>query len=37
MIEKLALDALDNIGTLPHNPRKATKDDIIQIYSQVLN
>ena len=36
MIDRLALDALDDIGTLPFNPRKATKEDIIQIYRKVL-
>ncbi|WP_107941810.1 iron-containing alcohol dehydrogenase family protein [Metasolibacillus sp. FSL H7-0170] len=36
MIEQLALDALDDRGTFPFNPRKASKEDIIEIYKKVL-
>ncbi|MEX2104400.1 MAG: iron-containing alcohol dehydrogenase, partial [Bacilli bacterium] len=36
MIERLAEDAMDDKGTIPNNPRKPVKEDIIAIYQQVL-
>jgi len=36
MIEQLAEDAMNDVGTFPFNPREATKEDVISIYNQVL-
>ncbi len=36
MIHQLAEDAMDDIGTIPNNPRKVKKEDVIQIYKKVL-
>lgn len=35
-IERLSNDALDDVGTVPNNPRKAYKEDIINIYEKAL-
>ncbi|MCH6267531.1 iron-containing alcohol dehydrogenase family protein [Neobacillus citreus] len=36
MVDRLANDAMDDKGTIPNNPRKAEKEDIIKIYKRVL-
>lgn len=36
MVERLATDAMDDVGTVPNNPRKAYKEDIIRIYNNAL-
>jgi len=36
MINQLAEDALNDVGTIPNNPRKVEKQDIVQIYKKVL-
>lgn len=36
MIEELAKDAMDDVGTFPFNPRQANMDDIVSIYQKVL-
>ncbi len=35
-IEQLAEDAMNDHGTVHNNPRRAVKDDIVQIYKKVL-
>jgi alcohol dehydrogenase class IV len=36
VIDRLADDAMDDRGTIPNNPRKVYKEDVIKIYNQVL-
>lgn len=36
MIERLSNDAMDDVGTIHFNPRKAIKEDVIKIYEKVL-
>lgn len=36
MVDRLANDAMDDKGTIPNNPRKVFKEDVVQIYHQVL-
>ena len=36
MVERLSNDAMDDVGTIPNNPRKAFKEDIRKIYSKAL-
>lgn len=36
MVDRLANDAMDDIGTIPNNPRKVVKEDIVKIYKKVL-
>lgn len=36
MVDRLAHDAMDDKGTIPNNPRKVVKEDVIQIYNKVL-
>ncbi|WP_144529828.1 iron-containing alcohol dehydrogenase family protein [Peribacillus simplex] len=36
MVNRLAHDAMDDKGTIPNNPRKVIKEDIVQIYNKVL-
>ena len=36
MIERLAHDAMEDKGTIPNNPRKVFKEDVIQIFDKVL-
>lgn len=36
MIEELARDAMDDVGTFPFNPRKANLNEVVSIYQQVL-
>lgn len=36
MIERLANDAMDDVGTIPNNPRKVHKEDVLKIYKKVL-
>ena len=35
-IDRLSDDAMDDVGTIPNNPRKAFKEDIIKIYEKAL-
>ncbi|SIS01565.1 1,3-propanediol dehydrogenase/alcohol dehydrogenase [Peribacillus simplex] len=36
VIDRLANDAMDDKGTIPTNPRKVYKEDVVKIYSKVL-
>jgi alcohol dehydrogenase class IV len=36
MVDRLAHDAMDDKGTIPNNPRKVVREDVINIYNQVL-
>ncbi|MDR7076576.1 alcohol dehydrogenase [Neobacillus niacini] len=36
MVDRLAHDAMDDKGTIPNNPRKVVREDVIKIYNQVL-
>lgn len=36
VIDRLASDAMDDKGTIPANPRKVYKEDVVEIYNQVL-
>ncbi len=36
MIAELARDAMDDVGTFPFNPRKASLDEVVSIYQKVL-
>ena len=36
IIDRLSDDAMDDVGTIPNNPRKAFKEDIIEIYEKAL-
>ncbi|WP_087972043.1 iron-containing alcohol dehydrogenase [Oceanobacillus rekensis] len=36
MVDRLSEDAMNDIGTIPNNPRKAVKEDIKEIYKKVL-
>ncbi|KAF0819587.1 alcohol dehydrogenase, iron-containing [Bacillus sp. ZZV12-4809] len=36
MVDRLTKDAMNDLGTIPNNPRKADKEDIRQIYKKVL-
>ena len=36
MVDRLAHDAMDDKGTIPNNPRKVYKEDVIKIYNKVL-
>lgn len=36
MVNRLAQDAMDDRGTIPNNPRKVVREDVIKIYNQVL-
>jgi alcohol dehydrogenase class IV len=36
VISGLADDVLDDRGTFPYNPRKATKEDVINLYKKVF-
>ena len=36
MVDRLAHDAMEDKGTIPNNPRKVFKEDVIQIYNKVL-
>jgi len=36
IIDRLADDAMDDKGTIPVNPRKVYKEDVLKIYNQVL-
>jgi alcohol dehydrogenase class IV len=36
MVDRLAHDAMDDKGTIPNNPRKVVKEDVIKIYNKVL-
>ncbi|MCM3588382.1 iron-containing alcohol dehydrogenase family protein [Mesobacillus maritimus] len=36
MVDRLADDAMDDRGTIPNNPRKVFKEDVVQIFNQVL-
>ncbi|MDF2037739.1 iron-containing alcohol dehydrogenase family protein [Cytobacillus oceanisediminis] len=36
MVDRLSKDAMNDLGTIPNNPRKAEKEDICKIYKKVL-
>lgn len=36
VIDRLANDAMDDKGTIPANPRKVYKEDVVKIYNRVL-
>lgn len=36
MVERLAHDAMEDKGTIPNNPRKVYKEDVVQIYKKAL-
>ncbi len=36
MVHRLAHDAMEDKGTIPNNPRKVYKEDVIEIYNKVL-
>ncbi|KOO51613.1 iron-containing alcohol dehydrogenase family protein [Viridibacillus arvi] len=36
MVDRLSHDAMEDKGTIPNNPRKVVREDIIEIYNQVL-
>lgn len=36
MVDRLSKDAMNDLGTIPNNPRKAEEEDIRQIYKKVL-
>ncbi len=36
MVDRLAHDAMEDKGTIPNNPRKVFKEDVMKIYHQVL-
>lgn len=36
MADRLANDAMEDKGTIPNNPRKVFKEDVLKIYQQVL-
>jgi alcohol dehydrogenase class IV len=36
MIDRLAHDAIEDRGTIPNNPRKVFKEDVVAIFSEVL-
>lgn len=36
MVDRLAHDAMEDKGTIPNNPRKVYKEDVIKIYHKVL-
>lgn len=36
MVDRLAHDAMEDKGTVPNNPRKVFKEDVIQIFHKVL-
>lgn len=36
VIDRLANDAMDDKGTIPANPRKVYKEDVVKIYTKVL-
>lgn len=36
MVDRLAHDAMEDKGTIPNNPRKVFKEDVIQIFNKVL-
>lgn len=36
MVERLAHDAMEDKGTIPNNPRKVYKEDVMKIYQEVL-
>jgi alcohol dehydrogenase class IV len=36
MVERLAHDAMEDKGTIPNNPRKVFKEDVVQIYNKIL-
>ena len=35
MVEMLAEDAMNDVGTIPNNPRKVIKEDAIKIYKSI--
>lgn len=37
IIDRLADDAMDDKGTIPNNPRKVYKEDVVKIYNKVLS
>jgi alcohol dehydrogenase class IV len=36
MIDRLADDAMDDRGTLPNNPCRPIKEDLVELYHRVL-